>query len=159
MCLQLFNEMFAVILARRVQTLATTVLRTQDLQQSLKLYKSGVRHFYCRILRSHNSPADWTRELFKRSKDAENVVLGENLQIFGFCFFVDDVIKGKGLRNLGQLQRALGANATRHLWLKFLLDTKVSYESLETFIAFLALMMQILWSKKRNWGKYQILLF
>ena len=56
---------------------------------------------------SHNSAADWARDLFKPSKDVECLLdsIFKNLRSFGFTFFVGDVIIEAGLEVFGWCHR------------------------------------------------------
>jgi len=58
-----------------------------------------------------------------------------------------------GLHISDRGQRALGANQTSHLWLKFLLETSLQYESLEPLIDFLAFLVTKLWLKTKLLGQ------
>jgi len=47
-----------------------------------------------------------------------------------FVFFVDDIIMGVCLCIFGWRHRALDANTKNHFWHEYLLETRLSYESL-----------------------------
>ena len=57
----------------------------------------------------HNSGAESTRELFKRSKDSASLVVcnAKNFLVLGFGFFVSDIISGVLLDHFEPLYLAL----------------------------------------------------
>jgi len=63
---------------------------------------------------------------------------------------MSDVTSGGVLRFFGQFYVALGANPMSHFWLKFFLESRLSSESLEPLIGFLAYLEPILLLKKQK---------
>jgi len=63
------------------------------------------------LAKCHNLPADRARELFKHSKDSENLVsTKKNWEVLDLNYFVGDVISGVGLGFFGLRHRILGPN-------------------------------------------------
>jgi len=107
------------------------------------------------LLQLHNLPADWARELFKHPTDSARIVV-QILKKFvlGLEFSGGDVIMLACLHDFM-------AEVTWHwwqpnwptFWLKVFMESRLSSESLEPLIGFLAYLEPKLWLKNKNWKK------
>ena len=64
------------------------LLKIFSLLSVLFKFQPRVRHFFCKVLQRHNSPANWPRELFKPSTDSASRLVEIEKQNFNFVFGV-----------------------------------------------------------------------
>ena len=98
--------------------------------------KSRMRLFFCVTLHQNNSPANWTRDLFKPSKDTENL-------LFSVCkdgkFWISGFRLPQewwSLRNFDRGHRPWVPTPTANLWFVDLFNTWRNSASLELLIEY-----------------------
>ena len=117
-----------------------------------KCYFPGTLHL-------HSSPVDCARELFIHSKDLACLqVYNEKKWFWVSCFFRERRHNwGRVLAILACITWPRAQLLERSISLKFLLETKLESESFESFIDFLAFLVQKLWPKINEIINYLII--
>ena len=107
-------------------------------------------HCFGRALQHYYSPADWARELFKPSADSASLKVQTYFFVLGVEFSSGSVTLRAGFRLCGQVYLAHTPTQWAIFWLNFVLDLRLSSESLESLIGLLAYLDPKLWLHKQK---------
>ena len=105
----------------------------------------------------YNSPISAAREVFKRSTDSTSLVVSSQTKVFSFGFGVllGGATKGGVFAFLWPIFRGPGRQSKESIiWLKFVLETRQSSETLEHLVGFVKYLESELWQKNKNWSKF-----